>query len=271
MPLATILVIYAIHINAYHITDISEPLLTVIAVLALITSNIFIIYIFEKQVKQEHERKSNMLIQQHLKLQRDYFQELAEKQKLSNKAMHDAKNQLYAITANLNSDEIEYAIQKMNELCSNVFNTIFLCNTGNNALDALINSKHKKINENNIDFSSNIFMSLESKIDDVDLCILIGNALDNAIEACERISNDGARWIKLKIMQIDDNLSIELVNTCIEDNTIKNSFNTIKKDKYLHGFGLKSMREITNKYDGDIEYTIENGVFYLKTFIPMPE
>jgi len=270
MPLATVLIIYVIYFSTYDTTDTNESMLVAVAVLMLIISNIFIIYIFERQIKQEQENEINILVQQQLKLQKDYFQELSEKQKLSNKAIHDAKSQLYAIKAHLNSDGIEYAAKKMNELCENVFNTINISNTGNDALDALINSKYKKINENNIEFSSNIFMSAESEIDDVDLCILIGNALDNAIEACERIGDDDAKWIKLKIMQIDDNLSIELINTSPDDYTVKNqALHTIKNDKYLHGFGLKSMREITNKYDGDMEYFIEDRVFHLNMFIPV--
>jgi sensor histidine kinase regulating citrate/malate metabolism len=210
-----------------------------------------------------------MLSQQQLKLQRDYFKELVDKQKLSNKTIHDAKNQLYAITAHLNSGEIEYVTEKMNELCSNILNTISISNTGNDALDALINSKYKKINEIGAEFTTNIFMGAESGIDDVDLCILIGNALDNAIEACERINDGDERWIKLKIAQIDDNLSMELTNTSSDNRIVKNSaLPTMKKDKYFHGFGLKSMEEITKKYHGYIEYAIENKIFILKILIP---
>ena len=268
MPLTTVLAIYAIHYYAYSIASVKDSLLVVISVLMLTISNIFIIFIFERQLKQEHEKEKNLLIQQQLKLQKEYFQEMAEKQQTSNKAVHDTKNQLYAILAHLNNNETEYAAQKMTELCDNFLSTINHFNSGNIALDALINSKFKRIEENNIEFSFHVFMNSVNTIDDVDLCILVGNALDNAIEACENISDGEKKYIKLKIAQIDDNLLIELTNSCILENSNNSVLPTTKKDKALHGFGMRSMQEITNIYDGCINHEIKNRVFCLTIFVP---
>ena len=194
-----------------------------------------------------------------------------EKHKLSNKAVHDLKNQLYAIIARLDSGEIKYAFEKLNELCSDISNVIQISNTGNKALDTLINSKYQKTNEIGIDFSIKCFISTENNIDDMDLCILIGNALDNAIEACERMDGGNEKYIKLKIMQIEENLSIELINASDDQGSAeKHAFATMKKEKHLHGFGLKKMHEIVNKYGGFIDYCLKNGVFNLKILIPNP-
>ena len=201
----------------------------------------------------------------------EFRQKELEKHILSNKATHDVKNQLYAITNWINSGEIEYASEKLNEMCSDIFKVVNLSNTGNKVLDALINSKYQKINEIGIDFSTRCFISAENKIEDMDLCILIGNALDNAIEACERMEDGYLKFIKFKIMQIEDNLSIGLFNSSDGKDTGKNhKFVTKKEEKHLHGFGMKRIHEIVNKYDGYIEYSLKNMVFYLKILIPNP-
>ena len=199
----------------------------------------------------------------------EYRQKELERHKLSNKTIHDLKNQLYAIITRLNSGEIEYAFEKLNELCSDIFNVTCVSNTGNQALDALINSKNQKINEAGIDFSLKCFTGGENKIEDMDLCILIGNALDNAIEACERMEGESLKYIKLTIMQIEDNLVIQLINSSAgEDSGENHEFVTMKKESHLHGFGLKRMREVVSKYDGHIEYYLKDGVFHLKILLP---
>ena len=204
-----------------------------------------------------------------------FFEKEYEMRKLSNKAVHDIKNQLYAVITRLDSGDIEYAFEKLQELCSELSSDIsngkHISSTGIKALDVLINSKYAKINDIGIDFSIKSFTSAESSIDDMDLCILIGNALDNAIEACERMKDPAEKWIKLAIMQIENNLSISLVNSSGgEDTGEKHEFVTLKKEKDFHGFGLKKMHEIVNKHEGYIEYYLKNREFHLKILIPNP-
>ena len=268
LPASTILIIYTLSDYAYTITETRPVFLIFFSIAFLIVSNILLFYLFEENIKSEDEKRKTQLVQQQLQNQAQYFKDLSEKHKLSNKAIHDTKNQLFAISILLSNNETNAAKLKIDELCKNVFNTINISKTGNDAIDALINNKYQMIQQNNIIFNSNFVINSINEVDDIELCIIMGNALDNAIEACNKIKHDQNKEINLKAVQIGDYLSIEISNTIDEPvNMLDNRPVTNKAEKELHGFGLQSIEEIVNKYDGHINFLQEDRLFYLKIFM----
>jgi sensor histidine kinase regulating citrate/malate metabolism len=160
------------------------------------------------------------------------------------------------------------AKSRINELCEDVFNSINMSKTGIDSIDALINTKQQKIEALGIELDHSIFMNGNNEIDDMELCIVIGNALDNAIEACEKICDDKKRKIRIKIIQKEDNLFLEFANTASQISSISDKeLKTTKKESHLHGFGLKSIREIVEKNEGFMKYVHENEEFILKIFM----
>lgn len=92
-------------------------------------------------------------------------------------------------------------------------------------------------------------------------CVLWGNLLDNAIEACEKIQ-DGERWIYIKIEKQNEMLFIEIANSIDKEPVIKRGeLVTTKSEKSLHGYGIKSVTRIVEKYDGIISYQAKGKVF----------
>lgn len=166
--------------------------------------------------------------------------------------MHDMKNKLFALRQMCRDNEKE-SIDIIDGLCEEIGSAYTLRFTGMEALDALITTKLLVMKENNIEFSNSIFITKENVIKVMDLCVLLGNLLDNAIEANVN-ANISRKYISLKIQQQKNYLSIDISNSK-DDKTgdiDMDNITTTKKDKEMHGFGLKSVKEIVEKYDGNI-------------------
>jgi sensor histidine kinase regulating citrate/malate metabolism len=111
-------------------------------------------------------------------------------------------------------------------------------------------------------------MNAGNQIDDTDLCIIVGNALDNAIEASAKIEKGRAREIKLKMMQVSDHLTIEMTNPTSELlKRVDGKIASRKEEPILHGFGLQAIEELVNKYNGNLDVAQDNGRFTLKVYM----
>lgn len=130
------------------------------------------------------------------------------------------------------------------------------CN--NEVINYLINNKCEQCRKKGIEpyifISSNI-----PDISELDLCILLGNALDNAIESNY---GNGKKELYLEIRTTNNFLMIAVKNT-ISNSILENNpqLETTKEDKNQHGMGIMSMKEIAKKYNGSISFTEENGLF----------
>lgn len=103
----------------------------------------------------------------------------------------------------------------------------------------------------------------------LDLYILLGNAIDNAVESVTRLFDDKKRVITVNAGRIGSFISIQINNYYEGELKMKDGYPiTTKKGRYYHGFGLKSIRSIAHKYGGDISIDTENGIFSLQIMIP---
>ena len=269
-PLSTILMAYIISEFAYYNLEVKHTVFAIIAISILFLSNFLILILFERQLRQNDEKEKSMIIQQQLVYKEQYFKELIERQKESNKEVHNIRNKLFAISAHMNNGDIETANKEISTLQENIFGDSNTFNTGNDSIDALIDFKSQRAKESNISFQCEIHINPKNKIEDIDLCIVMGNALDNAIEACERIEDEGKRIINMKAIQVSNKLSISISNTfnnSIPLHKLGDEIRTTKRDKYLHGFGLESIKEIVDKYNGHLTISQEDNVFSLIIFM----
>ena len=95
-------------------------------------------------------------------------------------------------------------------------------------------------------------------IDDVSLCTLFANTLDNAIEACQKIEDPDRRKLELKCRYTENGyFSLELINSKINEIVVqKNQYISDKEDKSAHGIGISSIRDIVEKYEGTTGYLL---------------
>lgn len=242
--------------------DPTYSVIGAIAEILLVIANISVFYIFEIYARKSTKQFELELEQSQLIIQTQYLEEKIEKQTISAKEMHDLKNQLFAIRSLINEDPDKGA-RKIDELCQIVEGMQRIVYTTNVSIDSLINSKKKFIDEYNIEFKCECFISGFDGIDIIDICILLGNLMDNAIEACLKINSK--RSIKLSFKQVDSYLNITVKNTYFNEGN--DELVTTKENKFNHGYGIKSVKSIVKKYGGDFQIIKDNDYFIVSILL----
>jgi len=105
---------------------------------------------------------------------------------------------------------------------------------------------------------------------DIDLAVLIGNAIDNAIEATVQVENEQEKIIEFSAKVNNSQLIISIINPTDKDVDVLN-LSTNKKDAYNHGFGVLTMMQIVQKYQGDVVFNYENKKFETIIYISLPD
>lgn len=226
------------------------------ALLSCITTSLGCIYLtgyIADKVKTDMENKN-------LHIQEIYYNELAENQKYIGKLHHDMNNHLSVIGTFLEHDYKIEAREYFQNLSGqfSVHNRVFCKNS---IVNAVLNSKYNLAVGNKIDCFFNIDLNNLLSIDNISLCSVFANTLDNAIEASSKINEPSERKISVKGRYENSYFSYEITNT--KENEIiekKGLLLSDKADKKAHGIGLSNVRDIVNKYNGtlDISYTSDS-------------
>ena len=171
-------------------------------------------------------------------------------------SVHDYKNNIISLTQlaeDGNVEEIKKYLKKENEL---VDTKMFYIKTGNDMVDAMINTKQKIAEQKGIIFVVNAAIPRKCRVNAIDLANILGNLIDNAIEACEREDNT---YIDINIKQNNKFLMIVIKNSF--RGILMEHMETTKDNKMFHGIGLKSVKNIVKKYGGEISFDSEENEF----------
>ncbi|MDE6834644.1 MAG: ATP-binding protein, partial [Ruminococcus sp.] len=178
---------------------------------------------------------------------------------------HDIENQFSVLKDMLENDDIASAKEYLVKLNSFVRLANRLCYTGNNAVDSIVNIKGSLAQTYNIEFICKVNIVTSIKADELELCRIIGNGLDNAIEGCQR-SDAPDKHICLSISEDREKLFLVITNTSNEVNTAVLS--STKKEKGLHGIGMSSIKSSVERLEGHMKYDYDDGIFNLNIMIP---
>lgn len=173
---------------------------------------------------------------------------------------HDIQNQLLIISGLVEGGRYDRAKEHIKNMIENYLpQTQSLIHSDNEAFNAIVNAKVAVCNQKRIYLEVRQMQNALDCLDPIDIGILFGNLLDNAIEAAEHTQR---RRISVDVSIQGFYLSV-LVKNSIQDSVVRNNddFKTTKKDKELHGIGLKNVRELVRKYDGMLDFYEEAGEF----------
>lgn len=192
------------------------------------------------------------------------YQISKENIELINIKCHDMKHQIRSIVQNnsLSDKTIKDIENSISLYDANV-------KTGNEVLDIVLTEKSLICNKNSIVMSYIIDGEKLNFMDEGDIYSLFGNALDNAIEAVLKIDDKNKRIISIKIHQMANFITINISNTYI--GTIELNEEglpmTTKDNANYHGFGMKSISYIVDKYEGDLSFVVNEGIFNLNMLL----
>lgn len=231
-------------------------MMCMVIIIMTITSNILMFKMFFKVIDtlSDNYEKEMLLLEAEAKEQ--YYQELEKSSREVRKIKHDLKNMLLAICGkakkqNEISEEIYKIIKELDESDKKIY-------TSNVVINTIINHKISQAKKLEIKTDVNIKVSKAIHIDYKDAGILLGNILDNAIEACEKIKKK-ERWIKIDMLHNKNTLFIEVCNS--KGKELTNISKSSKSDAHNHGIGISSIKAITKKYDGYVEFVDKGEEF----------
>jgi sensor histidine kinase regulating citrate/malate metabolism len=212
-------------------------------------------------------QNDSMLLEQQYKLQIKYFEDIEKCRDNIRAIKHDIGNHLFCIQHFLENGHLEEARNYLNNIDEKIVSNDMFSNSGNLVIDALLNSKYELFVQEGIEIEKTIIVPQKLKIDNLDLCVVLSNVIDNAIEACKKIKS-GKKSIWLSVDYKKELLFINIINTYEQEiKQINNRFITTKKDKENHGIGLQNVKSTVAKYNGYIKFDIKDGLFEADIFM----
>ena len=243
------------HVNIYIIISVLN--LLIIQILS-----IYILNMFSKDMNNEFLLKLSLDRKIHDK-------EIVNMYKEMSGWRHDFNNHLNMIWGLLETGSKEDVKEYLKEIGTSINKLDKNIYTDNIAINSVLISKMKIIKDNDINVDLDIKINSQINMSSVDICIILGNLLDNSIEACNLI--DGYKFIDLKITTKDNNLIIKISNNTNGNvNKVNGRFITTK-NRNMNGIGLIQIDNIVKEYNGYINRKHENNMFTTYLMIPYEE
>lgn len=200
-----------------------------------------------------------------------HFKEYKKSQEETGRFRHDVINNLTCVSALLQEGKKEEAGQYLSDMLGEIRAFSPKVVTGDEMLDCIISVKWQRMEEEGIAFEVDGVLDRGLDWEPIDICTVFSNALDNAIEACQKVAEEKTILLSLKrtknfyYIELKNSVNKELIKP-VEVRTGK--LFTTKKDKDIHGFGLKSIRKVLQNHNGELELNTEEGYFILRMIIP---
>lgn len=195
------------------------------------------------------------------------YKMLTEQYRQSERLRHDMKNHILVLTALHRNREWE----KMGGYLKNMGGSVAEDGgdmTGNRAVDALLCQKRKLADERNIRWECDVQIPKKCLIDEFDLCILFGNILDNALEACGRMRRGESCFIDIQARTVKRCFLMEVKNSV--DRAEKSTAGSAdKKNPHEHGIGLQNVGDVVQGYNGILQIESGEGIFVTSVLIPL--
>lgn len=234
-------------------------LTNIILLLIFIISIIITISLISNCVSKAYYNSVNSILEKQIVNQIEYYNQTEMLNRDLRRFKHDYTNHILCLKAMINSNQNNEALEYIEKINSEISLSTKTFNTGHKIADAILNEKHRIHSDVSIKFDG----CIPEFIDNVDLCIVLGNAVDNAIEACEKL-NETDKIIDMTANYQQSHFIFIIKNPVAKDYTINGSFpETTKSDPLKHGFGLSNIKRIVDKYDGDMSVEADNGIFTL--------
>ena len=181
---------------------------------------------------------------------------------------HDYKNHIAVMQASLKMGNLTELDNYLGELTVDLNTVDTVVKTGNVMADAILNSKLALAKSKNIKTDVTAAVPENVAISDVEICAVIGNLLDNAMEACESVADAAERFIRIYIGVFKEQFYISVTNSMNgKPKRVGKSYKTTKGEN--HGFGLLRVDSVVSKYSGYINRQHENGVFGTEIMLPL--
>lgn len=231
----------------------------------LAAANVAIIYLIGIMERNTRENQEKAILERQMELQTDSILALERSYRDQRQATHEFRNQLQTIFDLLNTQNVTAAKEYIGQLQKMQRTRIFAVNSHHPIVDAVLNHKYQTAREQDIDFQIQVNDLSPITLETNALVVLLSNLVDNAIEACCRLSKD--RTIQCRILW-EDGLFIYIRNTSNPVTITGDTIATSKPSRQEHGYGLSGIQRILKQLNAEYTFSYRDGWFEFAAEIP---
>lgn len=225
------------------------------------------LFALQSRMNEIEMRMDMEIMNRELRSQYVKYQNYQENIELINMKYHDLRHQLEDLKNQGTGENQSILIRNIESELREYSPSI---ETGNQVLDALLDSRQTICRRRQIVITAVVDGTLLNFMHVADICTIFGNALDNAIESVAAIEDIPKRLIHLEVTMKKQFVSIQIENSCEEQVEIVGGIpQTHHEDKKNHGYGTRSIRQVVQKYGGSAIFSLEDHWFSLKILIPL--
>lgn len=225
-----------------------------ISVIGLLALNLFVFNFFDTYANQLKMK----VMEQRLKSEEENYMLIESKYNEIRQLKHDISNQISAAKSMFSDGNPKEAIKHLENLSNSLSDAGGICYTGISSVDAIINMKWQEALNKNIQFTTKINVFESMTIDNMLICRILANLLDNAIEGAERCSCVN-KYIHISMIQVDKKLRICVINSSDEVDT--QNLKSSKSGNGLHGIGVSSIKKAADQLGGVTSFEWEDETF----------
>ena len=234
--------------------------------MCMLMLNIIVFYLLAHLNSLRNRQMELLLTEQENKAYESQIRELTAADQGIRAIRHDIKNHLLVISEMVHNNDFSGVEEYIEYIGKRIEENEPLVKTGNIVVDSLLNLKLNIVRKNfRIEPEINIAISENLQMGKHDMCIILGNLMDNAIEALEKCESG---VLKITMREYQGTLSIHISNSF--DGILSKNYNkfiTSKSNMYNHGIGLKNVKCTVEKYHGELEFTTVNNIFTVDVFL----
>lgn len=237
------------------------------AATGLTVINIIVYYLLENIIEANEIKERQSRIEQQFEYQEKKYEQISQAFKSINSVIHDTNKHLVYLRECIEHDDYDEAKRYIGVAKENIEKSYKRINTGYLPIDSLVSNAINLAETSGTKFKSDIRIEKERiTIERYDLCVALGNLLDNAVEACKKVSNAEDKNIAVSVITTDTALVIDIENSA--ERMENPNFKTTKENEIFHGYGISNVRTISEKYGG--VFTIERNEASCEAVLILP-
>ena len=264
-PIISIIILLCLP-SAPNMSD-TETIMYIIAMTGVVLINFINYFLLENVIKVQELEQEKLLLTSQFAFQANKYQQISNTYRSSRSIIHDTKKHFFYIQECVDKKEYDKIPPYLKTSIEQVENTYNRINTGNLVIDSFVSNHLSMAEQQGIGFRTNIKVFKDNiQINDYDLCIILGNLLDNCLEACQKIIPPEPRQIEVELFTTDFAFVIHLSNTV--SYTVLDELEAEGDANLLHGYGTKNVNRIALKNKGTYLHFMEDHKYHAVVTIP---
>ncbi len=262
-PMFTVAIVTALGGTLMTIEDTKIAYIYYVIAVAVVIMDIIMFYLVKDIIVNSYKLRENEVLKQQTAGQIELYRTISENFDRQRRKTHEYKNQMLCIDTLAENEEYDKLKSYVKGITGNLNRELDMIDTNNKIVNAVLNAKYQEAVDNNILMVFKINDLSEINISDEDIVQVLSNLLDNAIEAAKQCDSNNRR-IKLKFTCEDAHTILSVSNTYKYEPKITEDgyMTTRKEDKEEHGFGLRNVMAVLDKYNARHVIRCERGEFF---------